>query len=311
MRLRSFATLAVASDVTLESLNFSDRQHADVTVRVFPRPAPAQTASWEEAGDADSHLVRSALVGSTLIMEFDLGGLIHIQLDPIAHQITVHDPDNIDAGTLDHLIADQALPMYASLVGEDVLHGSAVAIGGGAIVALGDSGAGKSTFASHLLARGGRLLTDDSVVLDFSDSIAGVHPVSRFVRLFDDSLDDAFSIRPPSFDVGSHTVKQHVHLPDSKLMGTTEPVPILLMLDLNQDRTHAPRRPSASERLAILDRSLLGLIADSATAKHMRFERLLFLLEILPIWQIGLDRTPAGTQRSIDHILELVTPIGA
>ena len=47
-----------------------------------------------------------------------------------------------------------------------VLHGSAVDIGGRAVVLVGHKGAGKSTTAAALVARGHRLLTDDLVALD-------------------------------------------------------------------------------------------------------------------------------------------------
>ena len=51
--------------------------------------------------------------------------------------------------------------------GRLVLHGSAVEVGGRAVVLLGQKGAGKSTTAAALLARGHRLLTDDLVAVDF------------------------------------------------------------------------------------------------------------------------------------------------
>lgn len=47
-----------------------------------------------------------------------------------------------------------------------VLHGSAVEVDGQAVVLLGQKGAGKSTTAAALLARGHRLLTDDLVAVD-------------------------------------------------------------------------------------------------------------------------------------------------
>ncbi len=50
--------------------------------------------------------------------------------------------------------------------GRLVLHGSAVEVAGRAVVLLGQKGAGKSTTAAALLARGHRLLTDDLVVID-------------------------------------------------------------------------------------------------------------------------------------------------
>lgn len=49
--------------------------------------------------------------------------------------------------------------------GRLVLHGSAIDVGGRAVVLLGQKGAGKSTTAAALLARGHALLTDDLVAV--------------------------------------------------------------------------------------------------------------------------------------------------
>jgi hypothetical protein len=57
------------------------------------------------------------------------------------------------------------------LHGELGLHGSAVAFGStSAILIVGGSGSGKSTFAAGLCQRGGRLLADDAVAISFSNS---------------------------------------------------------------------------------------------------------------------------------------------
>jgi hypothetical protein len=49
--------------------------------------------------------------------------------------------------------------------GRDPLHGTSVALGASAVAFVGDCGYGKSTLAAALLARGGRIVTDDLVSL--------------------------------------------------------------------------------------------------------------------------------------------------
>jgi hypothetical protein len=53
-----------------------------------------------------------------------------------------------------------------------VLHGSAVAVGDGAVIFVGDCGAGKSTTAAALCLRGHRLLTDDISAIDVTSDPA-------------------------------------------------------------------------------------------------------------------------------------------
>ena len=68
--------------------------------------------------------------------------------------------------------------------GHLVLHGSAVDVGGRAVVLVGDKGAGKSTTAAALVARGHRLLTDDLVALDAGGAAPAVLPGPTQMKLW-------------------------------------------------------------------------------------------------------------------------------
>jgi hypothetical protein len=75
-----------------------------------------------------------------------------------------------DAGVSPELVEDayfrNVLPLVMQLRGYEVLHASAVSTPAGLVVLSGVSGAGKSTFASALSARGYPVWADDAVVLD-------------------------------------------------------------------------------------------------------------------------------------------------
>lgn len=66
--------------------------------------------------------------------------------------------------------------LLSQLRGELALHGSAVGIGGRALVFVGPSGAGKSTIAAALCARGAVLLADDAVSLRVTSEGSNVEP---------------------------------------------------------------------------------------------------------------------------------------
>jgi hypothetical protein len=69
-----------------------------------------------------------------------------------------------------------------------VLHASAVNLGGEAVLFIGEKGAGKSTTAAGLLARGHTLLSDDVVAIDLSDPTCPlVLPAFAQIRLRPDS----------------------------------------------------------------------------------------------------------------------------
>lgn len=82
--------------------------------------------------------------------------------------------------------------------GRVVLHGSAVDVGGRAVVLVGDKGAGKSTTAAALLARGHALLTDDLVALAGPSAAPTVLPGPAQMKLWPASA-EAFGIEVAPF----------------------------------------------------------------------------------------------------------------
>jgi len=72
-----------------------------------------------------------------------------------------------------------------------LLHASAVAVGGGAVLFCGASGAGKSTLAAALAQRGHAFVTDDfcAIALDAAGGPPTVLPDGRLLKLWAQSID--------------------------------------------------------------------------------------------------------------------------
>jgi hypothetical protein len=81
----------------------------------------------------------------------------------------------------ERLLFAQVLPLAAALRGRELFHASAVAVDGEAYAFVGLSGAGKSSVAAHLVARGGTLLTDDVLALEPTRDGVLAHPGTRLV----------------------------------------------------------------------------------------------------------------------------------
>lgn len=71
----------------------------------------------------------------------------------------------IAAWRWERLLFAQVLPLAATLRGRELFHSSAVSVDGGTLAFVGFSGAGKSSVAAHLVARGASLVTDDVLAL--------------------------------------------------------------------------------------------------------------------------------------------------
>lgn len=85
---------------------------------------------------------------------------------------------------MDHLLVNHILPFALTLRGLRVFHASASCLNGRAVLFLGDAGAGKSTLAALLLARGFPPLTDDCAVVVDQPGAPAVLPSHPTLRLW-------------------------------------------------------------------------------------------------------------------------------
>jgi hypothetical protein len=92
-------------------------------------------------------------------------------------------PPSGPAWRWERLVLAQVLPLAAVLRGMDVLHASAVAIAGRAVAFLGASGAGKTTLAGRIAARGAPLVTDDVLALDLAGAAVRAHHGGAVARI--------------------------------------------------------------------------------------------------------------------------------
>lgn len=82
-------------------------------------------------------------------------------------------------------LANQVLPLAATVRGFEVLHAGAVAIDGRVIALVGHPGAGKSSTTLNLILRGAGFFTDDALAIEQSAGGVLAHPgagVSNFPR---------------------------------------------------------------------------------------------------------------------------------
>ncbi|WP_296219234.1 hypothetical protein [uncultured Sphingomonas sp.] len=102
-------------------------------------------------------------------------------------------------------------PVMATIMhlrGNLVLHGSALEVGDGAVVFLGDKGAGKSTMAGAMTTAGHALITDDVIAVRADENgrsaVVRAYPM---IKLSDAALDnfgtDGFELLPLDADIPS------------------------------------------------------------------------------------------------------------
>jgi hypothetical protein len=104
------------------------------------------------------------------------------------NEIVVDPSPGLDERVLRLLLIGPVMAVLLRQRGHLVLHASAVAVAGAAILFLGSSGRGKSTTAAALRARGHRLVTDDVAVLRVEESPPLVYPSFPHLKLWPDAL---------------------------------------------------------------------------------------------------------------------------
>jgi hypothetical protein len=117
-----------------------------------------------------------------------------------------------------------------------VLHASAVAIGGRAVAFLGAKGAGKSTTAAALYARGHTLLGDDVVALD--DAATGprmVLPGSPQLKLWPDAATSSLGQDPDALPRIASMYEKRSRLAEERFASRPLPLGALFVLDYGDE----------------------------------------------------------------------------
>lgn len=161
------------SDLELPGLRQVDADEADVTVRRGSVEGPAGYPPSGIAAEPGARSDRLAWYGRARLQISD-------------SEVVV---DGDDDRFLRQCVVGPGLGVLLHRRGRLVLHGSAVDVGGRAVVLLGEKGAGKSTTAAALLARGHTLLTDDLVAVDAGGDGPRVLPGPTQMKLWPESAD--------------------------------------------------------------------------------------------------------------------------
>jgi hypothetical protein len=110
-------------------------------------------------------------------------GVCEVTLDRESKTITVHRSPEADPELIPVFLEGSVLAHALTAEGRLVLHSSAVEVDGRALAIAGPSGAGKSTLAALLCGAGARMVADDALRVDATDSGPMCFPGSRGLRL--------------------------------------------------------------------------------------------------------------------------------
>jgi hypothetical protein len=135
--------------------------------------------------------------------------------------------------------------------GEEPLHATVVASDRGAVGLIGPSGAGKSTLAAFLMERGGSLVTDDMLRLEFRGDVALAFPGQGRLKLFKESAE---KILKETADSGRfNPLTEKLIFQPSRVAKPNDPQPLSALYYLDTPPVHIDPNSISIERLSGVD----------------------------------------------------------
>ncbi|MBW4516112.1 MAG: hypothetical protein KME11_12935 [Timaviella obliquedivisa GSE-PSE-MK23-08B] len=191
-----------------------------------------------------------------------------------------------DESRLRLFILGAAMGVLLHQRGHFILHASAVAIHGAAVVFTGDKGWGKSTIAAALCQRGHRLLADDVVALTASDSEQQVIPAFPQLKLWLDAV-TFLGNHPDDFPpLVPHLDKRDCRLTE-EFINTVVPLQHIFVLGRG-DKVEIQRMPPQEVLLYLMRNSYITRFGEellkSDRATH--FLKLTQLSQQVAIWRL-------------------------
>jgi hypothetical protein len=229
-RAYDFSGVTIASELALPQLRRATRAKTECSIAVGarePRGAVMWFHEWRRRG-GPAWLSIGRRRGGYLLR---FTGLADFAVSTDGARIVAHPADGLPEETLRHLLIDQVLPLALSRRGRLSLHASAVHLPGlGSVGFVGATGRGKSTLAAALARRGGRLLTDDCLAIDFVEGAPYAVPGYPGLRLWPGAAANPLLRAAPSSRVAHYSPKRRMHRAALPFHGRPSPLRALFLL---------------------------------------------------------------------------------
>jgi hypothetical protein len=304
--VRRIHGLAIEANVALPGLPRCDAGAPDVVLELVGElapPAPRRIRYRAGAPDAPSARVEVADdANGVTTFRYGDGSAIDVDLRGRAARIRAA----IAPGqTLEDLCAYLYGPVLGFVLrarGTLALHASCVRLGDGAVLIAGPAGAGKSTTAAALAARGAAVLCDDLTALEFRNGRVLAWPAFDHLRLWPDGgrvvLGDAPLERiTPGWD------KRRFPLAGESFAEEPTPVRTIVVLHGRRARARATMRTVAPARavLTLASLSYANYLLDASMRAH-ELMQLGALLRAVPVRALTV---PAGHE-ALDALCEAI-----
>jgi hypothetical protein len=282
----------VKAELPLRRLNAAAGTRGELTIEVASHPlavARGEPVSTLVGDDGRRFYASHELDGSCLLELPPSGEFL---LDPASVRVTVGIGDE-DAALREHRIVSSAAGTLLAMRGDLVLHASAVAVGGSAVVFCGPTGRGKSTLALALGEAGHPVLGEDGVAIDLEPGGPVAYPGARGIRMRSLGADGS----------------RRTDLVGDPAPGEPPPCPVAAVVLLGERGEGLSIEPlSAARALALLTPNLTH--SGSRGAIAAAFGRLARLLGVVPAFRASLPEDLNSLPTAAGDLLDGVASRG-
>ena len=205
--------------------------------------------------------------------------------------------------TVRHLLIDHVVPLVLSARGHAMLHASAVAAPGGAVLFAGASGAGKSTVAASFAEGPRRFFADDVVRIVPTRSGYAIASTHAGARLWPDSL-SAVGGDAPSRPIAHYSSKRRVIPGRAAAPRDVRPLRAVYLLGRSSTRRQPMAIAPVGRRAALVEllRHCYSLDPRNPAAARQHFETLAGLCDAVPVFALSYPRD----LRQIDDVRNMI-----
>ena len=182
-------------------------------------------------------------------LHFPRLGIFEIDSKTLTITCSMH--QDVPLETTRHLLLDQTLPrVWSHFFSSPILHASCIELDGIGLCFLGDSGAGKSTMAAAFSRAGGKIVSDDCLLLAREKGHLLGWPSYPSLRLLPDSFENMqYSSSHDSRPVAHYTQKKRICFAAQALQKTD--LNVFILLEPEKDSANHPgiafSQPSKSQ----------------------------------------------------------------
>jgi len=226
----------------------------------------------------ESESVRVGTRADIVVIEWP--GILRLQATAMQDVADIETLSEVDSKTMHKLRCGLARAVPSYLRGQVVLHASSVAVENRGLIIAGVRGAGKSTIAAALCARGAGLLADDSTVVDVRTTALMVDALERDHWLGEDSR--------RVLGLSTEAEDEKVPIASSRV-AVACPLNVLVVLHThNEEKVVATRQRGINAVRTVLDHAFRLPLRDRALRDCDAF---VGLAKTIPIYNVYRPRT--------------------